>query len=380
MKGKILYIGGFEMPDKNAAAQRVLANAKLFRELGYETTFLGISKSERINKKYYTQQNDVCGFKNYVINYPSNILKWCKYASYIKHITSYFSEVNIIIAYNYPAIALYRLSCWCRNHNKKIVADCTEWYQSAWSIMGCIKGIDTFLRMRFIHSQLSGLIAISKYLYDYYNCRMHNVLQLPPLVDKSDAKWVSKDCNRGKPKDGVINIVYAGNPGIGFKDNLSLIFNALAYVKQKGFVLNLTIIGITEAQYVTNQIEQIPHNIKDNITFLGRIEHIEAITFIRKADYQLIFRNNTRVNRAGFPMKFVETISCGTAVICNEFSNIKDFMVANMNGYIISDISADIMSEELEDIFERKEYPCVDRDIFDYHNFLSISNHFLTQF
>ena len=40
----VLYLGGFELPDKNAAAQRVVANAKLLREMGFEVSFIGISK------------------------------------------------------------------------------------------------------------------------------------------------------------------------------------------------------------------------------------------------------------------------------------------------------------------------------------------------
>ena len=41
---KVLYIGGFELPDKNAAAHRVISNAFLLRELGYEVSFIGISE------------------------------------------------------------------------------------------------------------------------------------------------------------------------------------------------------------------------------------------------------------------------------------------------------------------------------------------------
>jgi len=37
----IIYYGPFQLPDKNAAAHRVINNAKLLRELGYETVFLG---------------------------------------------------------------------------------------------------------------------------------------------------------------------------------------------------------------------------------------------------------------------------------------------------------------------------------------------------
>ena len=32
-KGTVLYIGGFELPDKNAAAQRVVGIAKSLRDL-----------------------------------------------------------------------------------------------------------------------------------------------------------------------------------------------------------------------------------------------------------------------------------------------------------------------------------------------------------
>lgn len=48
-RNKILYIGGFELPDKNAAAQRVVSNAKLCRDLGYEVTLIGVDKSIKSN-------------------------------------------------------------------------------------------------------------------------------------------------------------------------------------------------------------------------------------------------------------------------------------------------------------------------------------------
>ena len=44
MKGTILYVGNFELPDKGAAANRVVSNGKLFRKLGYGTAYLGIRK------------------------------------------------------------------------------------------------------------------------------------------------------------------------------------------------------------------------------------------------------------------------------------------------------------------------------------------------
>ena len=51
MKKTVLYIGGFQLPDKNAAALRVLGNAKILTELGYRVVFLNAlvnSKTEDI--------------------------------------------------------------------------------------------------------------------------------------------------------------------------------------------------------------------------------------------------------------------------------------------------------------------------------------------
>ena len=48
-KGKVLYIGGFELPDKNAAAQRVLSVGKALREIGYKVFYLGITHDGVIN-------------------------------------------------------------------------------------------------------------------------------------------------------------------------------------------------------------------------------------------------------------------------------------------------------------------------------------------
>lgn len=40
MPKRILYIDGFELPDRNAAGQRVVGIAKGFRPLGNETVLL----------------------------------------------------------------------------------------------------------------------------------------------------------------------------------------------------------------------------------------------------------------------------------------------------------------------------------------------------
>ena len=70
MNKSILYLGGFELPDKNAAAQRVIANAKLLREMGFDISFIGISKDINNAPKV------VEGFRSNPVPYPTGTKQW----------------------------------------------------------------------------------------------------------------------------------------------------------------------------------------------------------------------------------------------------------------------------------------------------------------
>ena len=61
-KGTILYVGGFELPDKNAAAHRVLSNGKAIRELGYDVVFVDIDKTLRFDEDISTTYRNIQGF------------------------------------------------------------------------------------------------------------------------------------------------------------------------------------------------------------------------------------------------------------------------------------------------------------------------------
>ena len=69
-KGTVFYIGGFELPDKNAAAHRVLNNAKIFRELGFRVIFCGIDQNI---EQPILEACVVSGFESYPLPYPQNI-------------------------------------------------------------------------------------------------------------------------------------------------------------------------------------------------------------------------------------------------------------------------------------------------------------------
>jgi len=281
---KILYVGGFELPDKNAAAQRVSVNGRLLRDLGYDVSFLGITHSNRSTEKdksFYSENRD-----NTVWNrkYPETYIDWVRYSSSIKKIKIIIQEHSskkpvAIIAYNYPSLALFRLSKYCKKSKIALIADCTEWSLcSEKTVLGIIRSIDTFLRMRWIHKSLDGVIVISSFLYNYYNPKTKNVFLLPPLVDKTDIKW--KDPINDK-EGGVVNLVYAGSPGAGNKDRLDLIIKYLNKVKG-GSPFQLTIIGVTKKQYLISfGLNSLPGEMVDRVSFKGRLSRLETIKYIQ---------------------------------------------------------------------------------------------------
>jgi glycosyltransferase involved in cell wall biosynthesis len=379
----ILYIGGFEMPDKNAAAQRVTANAKAFRDLGYETFFIGLSKDPKLINQIELFE----GFKYINLSYPKNIWDWYKYLISIKHLKKHLkNQPNLIVAYNYPAIALRKLRKWTIKNKIPLVSDCTEWYEAKGNIIfRLIKGLDTKYRMERVNLTLDGLIAISDYLYKYYVSKMNNVINIPPLVDLTMVKW-NNNYNADKDNSANVKLVYAGSPGSGNKDRLDVVINSLYKLKEKGLSnFTLCIIGMTEQQYINAFKSIIPIPVKENITFNGRLPHQETLNEIKEAHYNIFFRDNNLTNNAGFPTKFVEAISCGTPVITNSTSNIDDYLKHGENGYLIDFNNEAKLLEGVKnaiivpkDKLRTMKLFCKSSTPFDYRHFLNIFNKFLS--
>lgn len=336
-KKAILYIGGFELPDKNAAAQRVLANGKIFRELGYSVYYIGtdrsLSKSTPVESTKSIFEEFVC----YSTRYPTKTTDWIDYLTSIKEVIQIAGQIqalDYIIAYNYPGIALAKLNSWSKSRNISLIADCTEWYEPQGGVLfRMIKGFDTYLRMKIVQPKLDGMIAISAYLYSFYADRMDHLIQIPPLVDSRADKWINK-CERSNEK---LSLVYAGSPGSGAKDRLDTVLEALSIVKTTtGISFSMNVVGLTKQQYIENFGDSsFPSVLDDDVAFKGRLSHVDALNEVKCADFAIFIRDNNLVNTAGFPTKFVEALSSGIPVLANKSSNIADYLRSSENGYLL---------------------------------------------
>jgi len=373
LKGSILYIGGFELPDKNAAAHRVLNNAKIMRELGYEVIFISVNKNLPFNSSIMDTKKLIEGFTSWFIPYPDTKAQWIHYLSSIKDFTAVAArctDLKAVICYNFQAIAFVRTMKYCRRNDIKVMADCTEWYSTKGSSLAykILKGLDSFLRMRFIHKRLDGLMVISKYLESYY-IKNKNLIRMPPLVDLEEEKWRPGS----GPGGGPVKFVYAGNPGGRQKDKLDLLIKAF-YELDANYDFRFVIVGISREKHLQYYGEQadLLDVLGEKVVFLGRLSHIKSLEQVKGADFTIFLREDTRVNNAGFPTKFAESISCGVPVITNKTSNLSDYLCDGENGFWLEgNIAATLQkiltleSSQLQVMKQR-----MDRTIFDYHAYL----------
>lgn len=345
----VVYFGGFRLPDKNAAAHRVVSNAKILVSLGYDVILVGHGETDKL-----TQIN--CGIEGitmYVQPYPISNKEWINYifgTALIKKMCIKYYATHLIM-YNYPSFAQIRLLFFLKKKKIKLIADVTEWYMHTKGkyIMRTVKQIDTYLRMNWVNHLNSGNIVISTYLQNKYE-KVPSLL-LPPLIDLKDDKWqtLGANVNDNRP----LEFIYAGQLG-GVKDRLDVFVRVLSEIKKKNSYTDfrVNIVGITKEEY----IEKIGTEVYDFMLFHGQISHIEAITLVKKADFSVFFRDTNRVNTAGFPTKFVESITCGTPVITNRTSDIGHYLLPNHNGFIIEP-KEEIISQKLEEVLamSRKE-------------------------
>ena len=222
--------------------------------------------------------------------------------------------------------------------------------------------------MKVVHKKIDGIIAISRFLYNYYN-NINRILA-PPLVDISNPKW-----NRSREiiANENLTLVYAGSPGNGGKDRLDLIISSVIKVKAK---ITLKLVGLTKEQY-ENSFGVIPDNTQ-NIIFLGRVPHTIAIKEIQDSDFQIFLREKNITTNAGFPTKFAESIANGTPVLTNLSSNISDYLIDGKNGYIVKSLNdTDIydtirkVSSLPKETIIKMKHNCIEDTQFDYKSYLN---------
>lgn len=334
MRDKILYLSNSILPN-DAAGIRINRIADLLIQKGFEVDFFcsGYSyNTDNIsNLEECSKLNCRVIYNNKLYYFPkqtsNKLLRtffgyldfFCAFSTY-RRIKDYLkiNKISTFILYNDFGILTKRLINFCKNKSIKIFQDVTEWYEKKDKPLNFS---DRFIpklvnkRIIFYDYKLSGVIAISNYLYSYYSTQNTKVFRLPPLMD-----YFQKPLYK---KNNVFNIVYAGSSGE--KDLLLPLIEAVRTINNDGnYTIKLIIIG-------NNNI-----NLEDeNIYCIPKIPHKEVASYLCNADLSVLLRRNLRYSKAGYSTKFAEAMSLGIPMLCTKVGGCDLDICDFNNGFLI---------------------------------------------
>lgn len=340
-KGTIIYYGGFTLPDKSAAANRVVSNGKIFSLLGYNTVFIGAAPSD----ESFDGIRPVEGCENmYEQAHPKTSSEWLKHMfniSFIDELTEKCGDVERIILYNAPLFTLLKAKKFFRKKNIKVCYDCTEWTKDTDGsfLKRAFKAFDEILVRNFAHRVADGMIVISHTMEKKYR-KSANLILIPPLVDISDFIWHQHSGN-----DGKFEFCFAGVPD-GNKESLDKAVEAFCTINKKN--THFRIIGITENDFRKLYPDCIiPKNVRNKITFMGKLSHEETVKYVLGCDCYIFIRRSDRRNNAGFPTKFAEAFTCGVPIITTNVSDVGGYISKSGKGSLLKDMSAQSIAEAM---------------------------------
>ena len=362
-KGTIIYYGGFTLPDKSAAANRVVSNGKIFDKLGYKTVFIGASEDS------FDGLRPVDCYENMFEHaHPKSTKQWLNHMLSVEHIESViakYGNVCKIILYNVPMLTLLKAKKVFSKRNIEVCYDCTEWTKDTDGSLPkkIFKVLDEILISNFAHRVADGIIAISSMMEKKYK-KSKKLIVLPPLVDINDGIWHQQTDNH----EGIFEFCFAGIPD-GNKESLDKVVEAFCRVNKKN--TRLRIIGITEDNFRNIYPDCfIPKNVRNKITFMGRLSHEETIKYVLGCDCYIFIRRSDKRNNAGFPTKFAESYTCGVPIITTDVSDVGEYIKRNGKGSLLKDMTTESISEAMLYQIENKSDHKALNTAFHYESFI----------
>lgn len=322
---EILYVGGFNFNKMNASAVRVLENAKFFNHIGYNTKILG-----KINSSVDT------GISISSIEKIEGADRKISFASSIEvivhHIQSY-PEPPVVIAYNYPPIALNKLVSYCKKYNIPFIADVTEWHgiDGRLTLMKAVRWLLTQWKFRCVLKRVDNMILATGYLRKMFSKK--NILLLPFVtMDLQDSTM---------PQNPKRLFLYSGSPGLNFsKDRLDFIFKSLALLKQYTDNFVFHVVGLSETDIQDKDVNEDLRKLEDNVRFFGRVPHNTSIDLLKSADFVLFARDVNTVSSVGLPTKVFEAFKYNVPIITNNTSDLQ-YIITEKNGFLIDELCVD---------------------------------------
>ena len=327
---RLLYIGAIQLPVRDAASIRVYNIGYAIKQSGHSVDYLCLES--------YGSEPTAWGDSSYhyvFLKEPSStekmheLLFGSRALAKLKELCQE-KRYDAVILYNTTSFIENKIIKYCRREHIRVYADVTEWYEvrtpkSKKDLFPYVNALSVDRRIRKLDQRLDGVIAISRYLYDYYSKLGVNVIRIPPIFHyERHFLDTDGDCK---------TILYAGSPAVG-KDEIGILIDAVKAVNRESVMLKLVFVGV-------NRPEDADALEKYGISFRPRCNTDQVIEYVRSSDFTVLFRQEKRFAKAGYSTKVAESLFNGVPVLCNEIGGT-DTDIENMkNGIKIKGLSMD---------------------------------------
>ena len=341
----VAYIGNFGFPDKNASGKRVLGNCKVLQKLGYRVICIGPGKE---------QAWEYDGIKLFSVDSGNAIQRVLR--NKVSDVESIISKEKTGTVFIYGALFTQKenlqLIKWCRKQNIRVYYDQVDWLDLNWHnpLRGLIRARNHSLLNNKVIPLCDGVVCISSYLSDIHSRNGMKTVIIPPLaVEKSEGLF------KGYVVRDAIHFVYAGTtsdinrPTSQWKDRIDVMFEKLrdCMMDDSLRLFKLDIFGMTEDQYIgmfpvaeRDAGRKVITELAERVTFHGSVPNSVVMEEIKSADFTILIRDKKRATMSGFPTKVSESITCGTPVLCNNTSDIKQYIEEGKTGFVMDNVSA----------------------------------------
>ena len=342
----IAYVGPFHYPDGGAAARRVLGMAESFSLAGFDVVVAsGAGDSEDAEDALVPQAPGIsyCLLPERMAEHWPRPLRRFRYAwmgaRTVAWLASRPTPPAAVVLYSGYTPYLQRLLPWCRRNRVRLLFDAVEWYEPehASGYLTSPYQWNIEWAMRRLIPMTDGVIAISRYLADYYRSRGLPVAIVPPTTSAIAAgDW---------QPDGVLRLCYAGSPG-SHKDDLGTVLRAVARLAESGASVRLDVAGPDPVHVAA----LLGVQSCAGLTWLrahGMLPHATVARLVGEADFTVLVREDRRQSNAGFPTKFVESFASGTPVIANLTSDLGQHLRDGETGLVCNSNDVDSLAATL---------------------------------
>ena len=335
----IIIVTYSNYPNGSASAIRYATFEQAYRDMKYDVAII----DKFINGMQHSNESRWAKYKRYLL-FSYNVIKSIRELMLLHTIDA------VIIGSDVRAIHAAIIQRWCHCNRLKCVFDATEWYSkeqvNRW-LLSTSYWEKEFLN-RWVINKRSRVIAISSYLYDYFNEKGCKVTRIPVICNPKSTSPLSLDSN--KNNDNTLRIIYAGSH---LKmDNLPLIIEALSMTPdEQRKKIKFVVYGITRDKIREYISDEVLLKLQDTLHIMGRKPNSEVIEAYKTADFSILLRDpNLRVNKAGFPSKVVESMRMGVPVICNYTSDLELYLQDKHNCIIVDQLDTKTLCNFFKDL------------------------------